>query len=152
LLYAAGALGGFAVLIGIVLLATGGGDEPPPAEPAPTACIEKWNSDEAAVSDGRHASGFHGYSRTQVAYLSAAGDLVGPSPAAGADCAVIFASNGLDSEPDYAVRALREGSWGGVDTTVNLDRLGDLQAGAFDGANATLDAGGKLSAGYSEEG
>jgi hypothetical protein len=151
LLFAAGALGAFAILIGIVVLATGG-DEPPPADPAPEACIEKWNADEDALSDGRHASGFHGYSRTQVAYVSKRGAVIGPSPAAGAGCAVIFASNGLDSEPDYAVRALQGDRWGGINTTVAAATLADLQAGAFNGANATLETNGELSAGAPDDG
>ena len=144
LLYAGGALAGFGALTAIVLIATGGGDDAPPAEPAPQACLEKWNDDEGALSDGRHAFSFHGYTRTQVAYISQQGDVLGPGSAPGAECAVIFASNGLDSEPDFAVRALQDGSWGGINTRVDSSVLASLQAGAFNGANAELRKSGKL--------
>jgi hypothetical protein len=127
----------------VVLVATGG-EEAPPAEPAPTACLEAWNEDEQARSDGRHASGFHGYSRTQVAYLSREGEVLGPEPAPGADCAVVFASNGLDSEPEFAVRVRGKEYWGGISATVARPRLAALQAAAFDGANAELQPDGRL--------
>ena len=144
LLYAGGALAGFGTLTAIVLIAAGGGDDVPPAEPAPQACLDAWNEDEDALSDGRHASGFHGYSQAQVAYISQQGDVLGPNRAPGAECAVIFASNGLDSEPDFAVRAFQDGSWGGINTRVDASVLAGLQAGAFGGANATLKQAGEL--------
>jgi hypothetical protein len=150
LLYAGGALAGFGALTAIVLIASGGGDDVPPAEPAPQACLDAWNEDEDALADGRHASGFHGYSRTQVAYISQQGDLLGPDRAPGAECAVIFASNGLDSEPDFAVRTLQEGSWNGINTRVDPSVLAGLQAGAFSGANATLQQAGELEPGAEE--
>jgi hypothetical protein len=144
LLYTVGALATFAGLVVIVLAATGGGADPPAAAPAPEACLEQWNEDEDALADGRHASAFHGYSRTQVAYVSEEGEVLDDRPAAGAGCAVIFASNGLDSEPEFAVRVRRDGTWGGLHTVLDASRLAALQAGAFDGANAQVQQDGRL--------
>jgi hypothetical protein len=120
-------------------------------ESAADECLNEWNDDPVALSDGVHAYEAHGYRATLLARVDAEGNLVPESEVEGAPseqqrCAVVFASPQVDSEPDFGVRVLDEGRWAGLALVdrVPLDQIEALQQDATATSNTTLLPDGRL--------
>lgn len=113
-------------------------------------CLEEWNDDAIARSDGVHAYSTHGYRATLLARVDPRGELIpdaaGEPPSPEARCAVVFASPQADSEPDFGVRVLDAGRWAGLVQAdqVPLGAIAELQGDATETANATLLPDGRL--------
>lgn len=130
LLIAGGTLAALAVLIAVVLLASG--EEEHSFEPAPQACVDDWNRDGAALALGQHQFDIHRYQRLEVGYADTA-------------CRVIFSAAVLDAEPTSTVQILRKTGWvplagAGVPT----EELAALQTGAQETYNALLQPDGSI--------
>jgi hypothetical protein len=131
----------------VAVLALGGGDEERSSSTAASAtCIRTWNTDPAATSYGRHNFNFHSYTGALVTYLTEQAEEVGEGE--GGICAVIFPSEVLDTEPFAAGQVLRKGKWLPITSleSIELTRVGELQAQAAQEANTILDTAGRLTA------
>jgi hypothetical protein len=142
-LIAIGALAGFAALIGAILV-LGGGSDDPDAAAAPADCVELWNGDRQVLTTGIHNASAHGYSRVQVAYADGSATEISDAPVEGGGCIVVFAAQALDPEPQAAAEIHLEGAWTPMSTSVELDRLAELQSDALGAANAELGTDGRL--------
>jgi hypothetical protein len=129
----------------VLAVALGGSDDPHEFDPAPAACIERWNSDQAALALGRHQSGAHGYYELQVLTLSNDGADVAP-PGPGASCAVVFAAGALDPEPIAAAQIERRGAWIPLSRLTSFNRLATLQSEAQSAYNARIGPDGRIEA------
>jgi hypothetical protein len=124
----------------IVLLASDGNA----VEAADARCLREWNSDQDAVGFGVHLYGGHGYDRVQVTRLAPDGGPLGSNERG--FCVVVFAAGALDPELDAAAQFFDGRSWAPV-SALELgtpERLGALQREALAGANAALQADGRL--------
>ncbi len=138
---------GFSVLlagvIGVVVLA-GGSDR---GRESAGPCLGDWNTSNDAVVEGVHGYSAHGYRSVQVTGVNERGELVDVD-APGARCAVIFAAQKVDFEPDFGVRVKDEQgeTWRGlfIDNEIAIDRIAELQREASALANATLLPSGQL--------
>ena len=112
-------------------------------------CVEEWNGDAIARSDGVHAYEAHGYNATLVTRVGPDGNVIpdadGP-PTPDARCLVVFATPQPDFEPDFGVRVLDQGRWTGLVLAdrVSLDRIAAMQSDATATANTTLLPDGRL--------
>jgi hypothetical protein len=137
---------GLAAVVVAVTVSGSSGDDAPTDE-----CLNAWNDDPVALSDGVHAYEAHGYRATLLARVDPDGNLVAESEVEGAPseqqrCAVVFASPQVDSEPDFGVRVLDEGRWAGLALVdrVPLDQIEALQQDATATSNTTLLPDGRL--------
>jgi hypothetical protein len=140
-LFAAAAGAVLAAVVAVVALA--GGDSGPEEEPLELACVEAWNDDEAALAYGRHNFNFHHYETARVIHLNVpAGAQLGGDEM---PCSVVFPSEVLDPEPQYAGMALLGGTWTAL-SSVGFDeiKLAELQAEAAVAPNAAIDRQGRL--------
>ena len=139
------ALGACALLAAIVVivLALGGGGEQRAAVPLEPECVSAWNADTEATAYGRHNFNFHRYEGALVTSLGAAAQEVG---AGEGDCAVVFPSQVLDSEPFAAGQVLQGRVWKPLSSLpdIELTRVAELQVSAAEAPNALLDASGQL--------
>ena len=136
ILLALGALLGFAAVVAVVAVASGGEDGGAVGAAAPDECVEAWNGDREALAFARHNSIFHNYNSAQVGYLTPSESAsVSADPAAG-ECAVVFARNQLDPEPQAAGQILEQGVWTPLIQATDINTVARLQSEAFDGANA----------------
>ncbi len=142
----AGALAAGLALAVVLVIALRGSDEPREFEPAPAACIENWNADEAALAFGRHQSGSHGYYEVQVLTLTNDGDAPAEPGAAGASCAVVFAASALDPEPISAAQIEKRGAWIPLSQLTDFNRLATLQSDAQTAYNAQIGPDGSIEA------
>jgi len=139
------ALGACALLAAIVVLVLalgGGGEQRAVVAPEPE-CVSAWNSDPDAAAYGRHNFNFHSYEGALVIFLDAAQEEVGVGEG---DCAVIFPSQVLDSEPVAAGQLLQGRVWKPLSSLpgIELTRVAELQVSAAEAPNARLDATGQL--------
>ena len=148
LVFAAVATAGLVAAV-VAFAISGSSGEDAPADP----CLTEWNADSIARSDGVHASRAHGYGPTLVTRVAPDGVLIAEAdtaaePTPEARCAVVFASPQVDSEPDFGVRVLDQGRWGGLALTdqVPLDEIERMQQEATETANASLLPDGQLTA------
>jgi hypothetical protein len=135
-----------AVVVVIVGGGGGGGGDERSVAGLPSECVDKWNSDPAAIAFGRHNFNGHGYEAALVTYLTKAGDEV-PSADEGL-CAVIFPSQVLDPEPVAAGEVVLAGEWTPISVLpdVELNRVAELQVIAAGDPNTRLESTGELSA------
>lgn len=143
---AIGAAGLLAILVLVAALAGGGSGPVPIAADDP--CLELWNDDPLAGSDGIHAYNEHVYRDARVARVDRDSALVegsGP-PSATARCAVVFASPKVDFEPEFGVRVHDGKRWTGLffSDDVPLAAIESLQRDATGTANARLLPDGRL--------
>jgi hypothetical protein len=110
--------------------------------PAPPACLDGWNGDQAAVTLGQHQYDAHGYNRVQVLTVSPDGAAPASDPAA--ICAVVFASGTLDAEPSAAAFVQRPSGWTPLSTVQPSERLADYQREAQSGYNAEVGPEGRI--------
>ena len=140
------ALGAALLLAGVIaaVLALGGGSEDAGGPVASRDCIEAWNGDERATSDGRHNAVFHQYDDVQVTRLELADGALIESEQG--ECAVVFGAVELDREPVAAGQLLRGGAWTPFSLLagVELERVAELQGEAIESPNATIDEQGRL--------
>ncbi len=131
------------VAIVVVVLALGGGGEERVAVPPEPECVSAWNDDTEATAYGRHNFNFHRYEGALVTFLDAAAQEVGVGEG---DCAVIFPSQVLDSEPVAAGQVLQGRVWKPLSSLpgIELTRVGELQVAAAEAPNALLDPTGQL--------
>lgn len=148
LVFAAGAIVVLIVTVVAVALSGASGDDAAAGDP----CLDAWNDDAIARSDGVHAYATHSYRATLLTRIDAAGELlpdaVGDAPSPESRCAVVFASPKVDSEPDFGVRVLDGGRWTGLVQSdgAELERIAELQRDATETANVTLLPDGRLAA------
>lgn len=96
------------------------------------------------IGDSGHLYGGHGYTDVQVTRLARDG---GPLPAdRRGRCAIAFASRTPDPEPEVAAQLFDGDAWKAVSSLRrgSPQRLAALQAEAIAGANATLQADGRI--------
>ena len=107
-------------------------------------CLKAWNSDVEALNFGIHNSISHGYKEVQVGYMPERGATrLATDPDAGR-CAVVFAANHPDPEPEV-VGQIRQGDhWIPLIHVLEPDELATLQRNAVADANATVNQYGKL--------
>jgi hypothetical protein len=129
-------------LIAVILLASSSGDGA--ASPAPNACLEAWNSDQAAIAFGRHNSVSHGYTDVEIGYMPEQGSTSLSTDAATGECAVVFAANELDPEELAAGQIHGAGGWTPLNGFIESADLAELQSAAVDGANAIVTEQGNL--------
>ena len=144
LLIAGAALALLAVIVTVVLVLGGGDSEAQRAvEPPSAECVEAWNSDPAATAYGRHNFNFHRYEGALVTFLDAAAEEVEEGQG---DCAVVFPSEVLDTEPIAAGQVLTGREWTPISSLdgIELSRVGELQVLAAEAPNAALDGTGEL--------
>jgi hypothetical protein len=147
LLFAAGAAAILAAVVAVVAIgSSGSSDDAEEVAAAPPECVRDWNQDPQALNAGRHNSVSHAYLEVQVTRLAANGSEPA-APEAGL-CAVVFARTSLDPEPVAAAMVLRRGEWVPLSSQegVTPERLTELQAAAFDLANADLETDGSITA------
>lgn len=131
-------------MVAVALITGAGGDDTAPATAAPRECLEKWNSDEAAIAYAIHNRTFHRYNEAQVGYMPAGGSsMISDDPGDGI-CVVVFARSTLDPEPSAAGQIEREGSWVPLTQIVVGNDLAALQNEALRGANARPTEKGEL--------
>ena len=133
------------VAIVVVVLVLGGGEseDERAAVPLPGDCVSAWNADTEATAYGRHNFNFHRYEGALVTFLDADAQEVGDGAG---DCAVIFPSQVLDSEPIAAGQLLRGRTWRPLSSLAGIDltRVAELQVSAAEAPNAALDGTGEL--------
>lgn len=132
-------------LIGAVIaLSIGGGEAEESAAGPDPECLERWNSDPAALTVGRHQIAFHRYSAVEVLRLSLDGEAFAADP--DGVCAVAYAAGIPSREMKASVQVLEGGAWVGLSTIegVTPELLARLQDEAIAGANAGLDEQGRL--------
>ena len=145
LIFALALVGLFGVLVGVVVLAQSGGEDRD-FDPAPEECVDAWNEDESIIGLAQHQAVAHNYSRVEVAYGTGDGSKVSSKPFEGGSCVLVFAASQLDSELAAAAMINRGKTWEPmVGTGAGVNVLNELQDGALEAANATLDADGRLS-------
>ena len=113
---------------------------------APTECLQKWNSDENALTYARHNRTFHRYSEAQVGYLLDDGSsaTISDDPSDG-PCVVVFPRPVLDPEIAAAGQTEQEdGSWSPLSEIIDPDELAALQSAALGAANAQPTPEGEL--------
>jgi hypothetical protein len=145
LLFAGGAAAILVTVVAVVAIGSSGSSEDGvDVAAAPPECVRDWNEDPEALNAGRHNSVSHAYLEVQVTRLAADGSE--PAPPAEGLCAVVFARTSLDPEPVAAAMILRRGEWVPLSTQegVTPRTLTELQAAAFDLANAGLEGDGSL--------
>ncbi len=142
----AGILAAGLVLAVVLVVVLSGSEEPRDFEPAPAACIEHWNADEAALAFGTHQSGAHGYYEVQVLTLTNDGQSLAEPGSPGASCAVVFAASALDPEPISAAQIEKRGAWLPLSRLADTNRLTDLQATAQTAYNAQIGPDGSITA------
>ena len=144
-LVVAGGATALLVVIIVAVLALGGADsEQQRAVFAPSPeCMRAWNDDEAATAYGRHNFNFHLYEGALVTFLDADAEEVDEQVG---DCAVVFPSRVLDSEPVAAGQILEGREWKPLSTIegIELARVAELQVAAAEAPNAALDGTGQL--------
>jgi hypothetical protein len=131
----------------IAIVATGSGPDEGGGAPAPGRCLEAWNSDAEAIAVGRHNSISHGYGDVQVGHMPEEGSTSLSSEPAAGECAVVFAAEQLDPEPEAAGEIQLDGEWVPLSSLLAPAALGELQSAAVDGANATVTPEGSLEQG-----
>ena len=131
-------------LTAIILTSSGSSSEEGAAAPAPSRCLKAWNSDPEAIAFGRHDSVSHGYTDVQVGYMPKEGSTSLSSEPGGGECAVVFAADQLDPEPEYAGQIHLEGEWVPLSALLEPTALAELQSAAVGGANATVSPQGNL--------
>jgi hypothetical protein len=141
LVFASVLAAGLVVAVAVVVISSLGGDEHE-FDPAPAACLDGWNGDQAALTLGRHQYDAHGYNRVQVLTVSADG--AGPASGPSAICAVVFASNTLDAEPSAAAFVQLSGRWGPLSRMQPTERLAEYQSEALTGYNAEILVDGRI--------
>jgi hypothetical protein len=143
LAFAGGLLVALVVVIVVIVVAGGSGEAGTEVAEAPVECIDAWNGDSEAVSTGGHQSAAHGYVRVQATRLGPDGSLTEGEEG---DCVMIFAATSLDPEAAFAAQVYDGKRWKALADSpgVNLERLGELQAGALRSANASLTAEGTI--------
>lgn len=129
----------------VMILLLGVGQEAEVAE-ADERCLEAWNSDPGAIGLGIHQSTGHNYRPVRVARLDAS-DPGLPESATG-NCVMVFAATALDPELGSVAMYQEHGDWLPlIDLeTLTPERLGELQSGALEGANAKLASDGMITA------
>lgn len=140
----AGAAAALLVAIVVAVLALGGADAEERTAFAPSpACMRAWNEDQAATTYGRHNFNFHLYEGALVTFLDADAREVGEDEG---DCAVVFPSRVLDSEPVAAGQILDGRRWKPISSIegIELARVAELQVAAAEAPNAALDGTGQL--------
>lgn len=139
----AGALA-LGLVVTVVVLAIGGGDSEESVAVADTECLERWNSDPAALALGRHQTAFHRYSAVEVLRLELDGESFPPDP--DGICAIAYAAGVPARERLASAQVLEDGSWVGLSTIEGAtpELLARLQDEAIAGANAGLDEQGRL--------
>ena len=131
-------------LTAIVLTSSGSSSEEGTAAPAPLGCLEAWNSDSRAIAFGRHNSISHGYGDVQVGRMPQEGGTSLSSERGAGECAVVFAAEQLDPEPEAAGEIQLDGEWLPLSSLLETAVLGELQSAAVDAANAIVTAEGEL--------
>jgi hypothetical protein len=134
---------GLVVAVAAVVISSLDGDEHE-FDPAPTACLDGWNGDEAALTLGRHQYDAHGYNRVQVLTVSADG--ARPTSGPSTVCAVVFASNTLDAEPSAAAFVQLSSRWSPLSRLQPTERLAAYQSEALTGYNAEILVDGRIEA------
>jgi hypothetical protein len=147
LIFAAGAAALLVAAVAVVAIGSSGSSSTDTDVPAaPAECVRAWNDDPVALNAGRHNSVSHAYLEVQVTRLAADGS----EPADPEDglCAAVFARTTLDPEPVAAAMVRARGEWVPLSSQegVSPERLAELQADAFDLANANLEADGAITA------
>ena len=139
--------GATALLIAIVVAVVVFGGTDSEAERAVFApspeCMSAWNEDQAATTYGRHNFNFHLYEGALVTFLDLQADEVEEGEG---DCAVVFPSRVLDSEPIAAGQIYDGRRWKPISSLagVELTRVAELQVAAAEAPNAALDGTGQL--------
>ena len=130
----------------VVILSLAGSDERDPAEAAEAECVRDWNSNAQAVAFGSHLYGGHGYTDVQVMRLAEDGGPLAANETG--KCAIAFASGTPDPEPEAAAQIFDGRTWNAVSSLSRgaPERLVVLQADAVAGANARLEADGRIAA------
>jgi hypothetical protein len=143
LAFAGGLLVALVIVIVVVVIAGRSGEAGTEATEAPPECIDAWNGDREAILTGSHQSAAHGYVRVQATRVGPGGSLVEGDDG---DCAVIFAAPTLDAEAAFAAQVYDGEKWKALadSPAMDLERLGELQAGALRSANASLTAEGTI--------
>jgi hypothetical protein len=130
-------------LVGVVL-ATRSSDGGSTAAEAPTRCVQSWNEDPDALGIGSHSAGLHGYARAWVVFLDDSGEPAGEDDGT---CAVVFPSEQLDVEPEFAVTLETDEGWRSLALErpdVGEEQLAALQREGIELANADLLPDGSL--------
>ena len=128
----------------IALVVSGSGSDESGGPPPPPRCLQAWNSDPQAIAFGRHNSISHGYGDVQVGRMpQEGGTSLSSQPGAG-ECAVVFAAEQLDPEPEAAGEIRLEGEWVPLSGLLEPAALGELQSDAVGAANAVVTPEGSL--------
>jgi len=132
-----------AIVVAVVLLGGADSEGDRAVFPPSAQCMRDWNTDQAATTYGRHNFNFHLYEGALVTFLDADAEEVDEPDG---DCAVVFPSRVLDSEPVAAGQILDGRRWKPISTIegIDLSRVGELQVAAAEAPNAALDATGQL--------
>lgn len=136
--------GGVGVAVLLLALKSSSSDEV--AATAPTECMQKWNSDENALTYARHNRTFHRYSEAQVGYLRNDGSstTISSDPSDG-PCVVVFPRPVLDPEIVAAGQIEQEdGNWTPLSEIIDPNQLAALQSTALSAANAQPTVQGEL--------
>lgn len=142
LLIAVGAMLLLAAVVTVAALTASSGS---PAEEDPDDCVEAWNASRTAIADGLHAVQAHDYGPVEVTRVDDEGKPIGTDSEEGR-CAVVFAAEKVDFEPDFGVRVYASGRWTGLfySDAVPVEEIARIQRDAVAGANATLQPDGTL--------
>lgn len=130
-----------ALLIGVVAvvaISQGSGSMESADEPAPKACVQAWNVGEEELAYARHNRTFHDYEQARVVRDETLGDEPGGS------CIVVFPSDVLDPEPEYAGQVLRGDDWRPLIEELESARVDELQGQALASPNVVLAEDGRL--------
>jgi hypothetical protein len=128
----------------IAIVVSGSGADDGGGAPAPRRCLEAWNSDAEAIAVGRHNSISHGYGDVQVGHMPEEGSTSLSSEPGAGECAVVFAAEQLDPEPEAAGEIQLDGEWVPLSGLLDPPTLAELQRAALDAANATVTPEGDL--------
>ena len=131
-------------LTAIILTSSGSSSEERTAVPAPLGCLKAWNSDSRAIAFGRHNSISHRYDDVQVGRMPQEGATSLSSRPGTGECAVVFAAEQLDPEPEAAGEIQLDREWIPLSSLLETAALAELQSAAVDGANAIVTADGEL--------
>jgi hypothetical protein len=132
-----------AIVVVVLLLGGGEGEAERAVVPPSPECVEAWNADPEATAYGRHNFNFHRYEGALVTFLDQAAEEVGEGEG---ECAVVFPSRVLDSEPIAAGQLLQGRVWKPISSLegIDLTRVAELQVLAAEAPNAALDGTGEL--------
>ena len=129
-----------------LLAACGGSGEESGSVPVPGDCLQSWNSEQAAISFGRHVYDTHDTRQAQVALLEPAGESLNIR---GETCAVIFAVPENDFEYGDVGLVVTDFGWASMQELARGDQieLERLQQEATESPNATLFPDGSIEPG-----